>query len=480
MRLPGILFLFSFAPVAAALTPDPERERVARAMDAEAERYGALSRQIWEYAELGYKEQKSAGLLRDQLRAAGFRITENVGGIPTAFVAEWGKGKPVAGIMGEFDALPGLSQEAVPERKPRVEGGAGHGCGHNLFGVAAVHAAIAVKRRLEAKGLPGTIRFFGTPAEEGGSGKVYMIRAGAFEGADVVLTWHPGNRNSVNDASMLAIISGRFRFRGMAAHASSAPEAGRSALDAVLLMNHATEMLREHVPREARIHYIILSGGAAPNVVPDFAEAYYYARHPRMAVLDTIWERILKCANGAALATETRMESEIESSSYEFLPNDTLIELLRRNLMFVGGVKYSAEEQAFAERLVSTLEPERRTPLGTQEKVFLDEGRLTSGASSDVGDVSWILPTAQFTAATWAPGTPAHSWQSTACSGMSIGRKGMMVAAKTLALSALDVFYDPKQVELAGESFRRRKSGHEYRSRIPAGKALPLNYRDRQ
>jgi len=475
-----MLSVCALAASLAALTPDPERERVVRLMHAEAEHYGALSRQIWEYAELGYKEHRSAKLLRDQLQSAGFRITENVGGIPTAFVAEWGQGKPVTGIMGEFDALPGLSQEAVPERKPLVEGGAGHGCGHNLFGVAAAHAAIAVKRHLEEKGLAGTVRFFGTPAEEGGSGKVYMIRAGAFEGTDVVLTWHPGNRNSVNDASMLAIISGRFRFRGVPAHASSAPEAGRSALDAVLLMNHATEMLREHMPREARIHYVILNGGAAPNIVPDFAETYYYARHPQMAALDGLWDRILKCAGGAAMATETRLEHEVESSNYELLPNDALLKLLRRNLSFVGGVRYTAQEQAFAEKLAATLEPGRRAALGTQEELFFEEDRLTSSASSDVGDVSWNVPTAQFTAATWVPGTPAHSWQSAACSGMSIGRKGMIVAAKTLALSALDVFYDPNQVELARESFRQRKGGQEYRSRIPAAKAPPLDYRDKR
>jgi aminobenzoyl-glutamate utilization protein B len=474
------IILFMLGLALAAQTPDAERARVAGEMDAGADYYGRLSRQIWELAELGYKENRSAALLKDELRKAGFTIRDNIGGIPTAFVAEWGSGKPVVGIMGEYDALPGLSQDAVPERKPLIEGGSGHGCGHNLLGVAAAFAAITVKQRLAETGRGGTVRFYGAPAEEGGSGKVYMIRAGAFEGTDVVFTWHPGHRNQADLSSSLAIISARFRFSGTPAHAAIAPHAGRSALDAVLLMNHATELLREHIPTEARLHYIITNGGAAPNIVPDFAEAYYYARHPRMGVLDGIWERVVKCAEAGALATETRLEVRVDSSAYEVLPNDTLTRLLQRNLGYVGGVKYTPEEEEFAARIAATLPESNREPLGSQEKVFGgDVPSMLASGSTDVGDVSWVLPAVQFSTATWAPGVPAHTWQSTACSGMSIGRKGMMVAAKTMALSALDVFHDPKLVEAAWRDFQKRKGDQEYRSRIPEGQKPPLNYRDR-
>ncbi len=446
-------------------------------MDTRAERFGGLSRQIWEFAEVGYKETRSAALLKSELRGAGFEIQENVAGIPTAFIATWGQGKPVIAILGEYDALPGLSQLAQPERKPRVAGAAGHGCGHNLLGVASAFAAIAVKDYLAEKKLPGTIRFYGTPAEEGGGGKVYMVRAGAFQDVDAVLTWHPGGRNRASLASNLANISAKFRFYGKPAHAAGSPELGRSALDALMVMNHAADLLREHVPQATRIHYIITRGGEAPNVVPDFAEAYYYARHPDMHTLDGIWARIIKCAEAGALATETRMEMEFVNSVYNVLPNDALNELVDRNLRQVGGLRYTPEEQAFAETLRKSFS-ERTPELGGQEQVQAPESGFTSG-STDVGDVSWVVPTAQLTTATYVPGTPAHSWQSTACAGSSIGRKGMVVAAKTLALTAVDLFSDPKQVAAARASFDKRRAGHEYRSRIPVNHKPPLNYRDK-
>ncbi len=455
-----------------------DRAELLRKMDSRAQHFGNLSRQIWEFAEVGYKEVRSSALLKSELRAAGFEIQENIGGIPTAFVASWGQGKPVVAILGEYDALPGLSQEDVSEKKPRVAGGAGHGCGHNLFGVASAFAAIAVKDFLAGKKIPGTIRFYGTPAEEGGGGKIYMVRAGAFRDADVAITWHPGNQNRASLSSNLANISAKFRFYGKAAHAAAAPEKGRSALDALMIMNHAAELLREHVPESTRIHYIITNGGSAPNVVPDFAEAYYYARHPQMPTLDGIWARIVKCAEAAALATETRMEMEFVNSVYNVLPNDALAALLDRNLRQVGGFRYSPEEQAFAEALRKTFPTENAPPLGSQEQIQTPEEGYSSG-STDVGDVSWLLPTGQFNTATFVPGTPGHSWQSTACAGTSIGRKGMVVAAKTLALTAVDLFSDPKQVEAARASFNKRRAGHEYRSRVPANQKPPLNYRDK-
>ncbi len=267
-------------------------------------------------------------------------MTENVAAIPTAFTATWGQGQPVIAIMGEYDALPGLSQEDVPERKPRVNGGPGHGCGHNLLGAASLFAAVTIKEWMAEKKIPGVIRFYGTPAEEGGGGKLYMIRAGVFKDVDVVLSWHPADRNGASLKSSLAIISAKFRFHGKPAHAAAAPDAGRSALDGLMIMANSIEFLREHVPDSTRIHYIVTNGGAAPNIVPDFSELFLYARHPSMPVLDQIWERIIKCAQAGALASETRMEMELIDSSYNTLPNDALAALVDKNMRLAGGVTY--------------------------------------------------------------------------------------------------------------------------------------------
>lgn len=455
-----------------------DKETLLQHMDSRATHYGDVSHRIWEFAEVGYKEQKSSELLKAELREAGFTVQENVAGIPTAFTASWGQGKPVIAVLGEYDALPGLSQEPVPDRKPRVEGAPGHGCGHNLLGTASLFAAVSIKDWLAEKKISGTIRFYGTPAEEGGGGKLYMARAGVFQDVDAVLSWHPSDTNAASKQSSLAITSAKFRFYGKAAHAAAAPDLGRSALDGVMVMANAVEFLREHVPESTRIHYIITNGGAAPNVVPDFAEIFLYARHPSMPVLDGIWNRIVKCAQAGALATETRMEMELVDSNYNVLPNDALAALVDRNLHLVGGVTYTSEEQAFAEHIRKTLPLDRARPLGSQEVI---EPPLDGyfPASTDVGDVSWIVPTAALGTATFVPGVPAHSWQSTACAGMSIGKKGMVVAAKTLALTALDLYTDPSELKAARASFEKRRAGHEYQSRIPADHKPPLNYRDK-
>jgi aminobenzoyl-glutamate utilization protein B len=475
MRVTGLVVLFT--ALLAAQTDD--RAAMLAKMDSRADYYGKLSRQIWEFAEVGYKEVKSSNLLRGELRSNGFQIQEGVGGMPTAFTATWGQGKPVIVIMGEFDALPGLSQFDQPSKKPVVAGAPGHGCGHNLFGVASAFAAISAKEYMEQKKLPGTIKFFGTPAEEGGGGKIYMIRAGLFNGADVAITWHPGDRNASGLQSSLANISGKFRFYGKASHAAAAPDAGRSALDGLQIMNVCTEFLREHVPQETRIHYIITNGGAAPNVVPDFAENFFYARQPSMSILDNVWGRIQKCAEAGALGSETRMEMELINSVYNLLPNETLAALFDKNLHRVGGVKYTAEEQAFAQELAKSFNREKVLPLGSQEQVQPMSGEGAGGGSTDVSDVSWLLPTAQFTTATYVPGTPGHSWQSAACAGYSIGRKGMLSAAKVLALTTLDLATDPKNIEAAKAAFEKRRAGFTYRSRLPADAKPPLNYRDK-
>lgn len=466
-----LLLLVAAGPLAA-----DDKAALLQKMDARAAHYGDVSRKVWEFAETGYKENRSAALLKSELRSAGFNIADNVADIPTAFTATWGQGKPVIGIMGEYDALPGLSQEDVPDRKPRVDGAPGHGCGHNLLGAASLFAAVTIKDWLAEKKMPGTIRFYGTPAEEGGGGKLYMIRAGAFRDVDVVLSWHPADYNGASLESSLAILSGKFRFYGKPAHAAAAPDAGRSALDGLMIMANSVEFLREHVPASTRIHYIVTGGGAAPNIVPDYSELFLYARNPSMPVLDQIWDRILKCAQAGALASETRMEMELIDSSYNTLPNDPLAALADKNMRMVGGVTYTREEQNFAEAVRKTL-PDRVRQIGSQEHIETPrEG--TGPASTDAGDVSWTVPMAALVAATFVPGVPAHSWQATACAGMSIGRKGMVVAAKSLVLTAVDLYTDPKQVDAAKASFEKRRAGHEYNSRVPADHKPPLNYRD--
>jgi aminobenzoyl-glutamate utilization protein B len=464
--------------VAASVASAADRPELLKKMDARAEYYGNISRKIWELAEVGYKETKSSALLKDELRKAGFRVEEGIAGIPTAFIASWGEGKPGIGILAEYDALPGLSQQDVPQKQPRVEGAPGHGCGHNLLGSGSVFAAIEVRQYMQEHKLRGTLRLYGTPAEEGGSGKVFMARAGVFNGSDVALAWHPGDSNRANVSTNLATLTAKFRFRGTAAHAALAPEQGRSALDALLLMSHAVEMLREHVPQSTRMHYTINNGGASPNIVPDLAEGTFQARYPDMPTLDGIWQRIIKCAQAGALATETKLEMEIVSGSYNMLPNDTLAALYDKNLRVIGGVKYTPAETAFAESIRKTLSLAEALPMGSQESILPIASGVFYG-STDVGDVSWSIPTSELNVATLAPGVPLHSWQSTACTGMSIGRKGMMVAAKTLALTALDLLEDPKLIAAAKADFERRRAGNVYRSPIPAGQAPPLHYRDK-
>jgi aminobenzoyl-glutamate utilization protein B len=456
-----------FCGVLCAQVNDSVRDEVIRRMDGEAAHYAKLSRQIWEWAETGFKEEKSSALLAGELRKAGFRVETGVAGMPTGFTATWGQGKPVIAILGEFDALPGLSQDTVPERKPLVEGGNGHGCGHNTFGVATAHAAIAAKRVMEERKLAGTIRYYGTPAEEGGGGKIHMLRAGLFKDVDAAITWHPWDSNAATNANWLATVSARFTFTGTASHAAVAPWIGRSALDAALVMTHAVDLMREHVPQETRMHYIFDKAGSAVNIVPSNTEVLLMARHPDKNILAGIWERVVNCAQAGATATGTQMSFKITGSYANMLSNRTITSAMDRSIQRVGGYKYTAEEQAFAEAIRKSFSPEPELQLGSQEKARPVQEGLLSG-STDVGDVSWNVPTAQMVAATWVPGTPAHTWQSTAASGMSIGQKGMMVAAKTLALTAVELIADAKLVEAAQAEFRKVTAGKTYTSMHPA------------
>jgi aminobenzoyl-glutamate utilization protein B len=448
-------------------------------LDAQYDRYKQSALRIWDYAEVGYKEVKSSAELRTLLAEKGFAIEEGVAGIPTAFVATYGTGGPVIGILAEYDALPGLSQQAIAEKRPDPSRTAGHACGHHLFGVASVAAAIELAETMKQSGLKGTIKVFGTPAEEGGSGKVYMVREGLFNPVDAVLHWHPGNANSANPASSLANVSAKFRFRGVSAHAAGAPEKGRSALDAVEAMNYMVNMMREHIPSDTRIHYVITRGGEAPNVVPDFAEVYYYARHPNRDVLAEVFGRIKKISEAAALGTETKMEMEIIGGVYDLLPNDVLATAVHKNLVTVGGVTYSAEEKEWGRKIQQTLIGTHQPDISTAEQVEPYKTNASgSGGSTDVGDVSWVVPTVGLRTATWVPGTPAHSWQAVACGGTDIGIKGMMVAAKTLTLSGIDLLNDPALIQKAKAEFQKRRGADFKYSALLGDRKPALNYRD--
>ena len=423
--------------------------------------YGKIAQNIWEFAEMGYQEEQSAGLLQKTLKDAGFTIKKGVAGIPTAFIAEYGSGSPVIAIMGEYDALPGLSQKAVAE-KESAGSAAGHACGHHLFGTASTAAAIATKEWLEANKSKGTIRFYGTPAEEGGSGKVYMVREGLFNDVDIALHWHPSSQNAASAGAALANKSAKFRFYGVSAHAAASPEMGRSALDGVEAMDMMINMMREHIPQDARIHYVITAGGKAPNVVPDFAEVYYYARHNKRDVVIDIFDRMVKAAEGAALGTGTTMDYEMIGGTHELLPNLTLQKVMHDNLSEVGGIEYTAEEKEFADKIAISLGKEK-ADLATAKNVQPYKTEARAFGSTDVGDVSFTVPTVGFGTATWVPGTPAHSWQAVAAGGTSIGRKGMMVAAKTLTKTAIDLFKDKKLIEAAKTEFiEKRGADFEY------------------
>lgn len=434
-----------------------------------------IAQTLWEYAEVGYQEEKSSQLLQTVLLEEGFDIEAGVAGIPTAFVASYGESGPVIGILAEFDALPGISQDAVPMRRMLPGKIAGHACGHNLFGAGSVGAAIAVKHWLEETGNPGIVRLYGTPAEEGGSGKVYMVRDGLFDDVDIALHWHAAGVNSAAAQTTLANRSAKFRFYGVSAHAAGSPEKARSALDGVEAFNHMVNLMREHVPQETRIHYVITAGGLAPNVVSDFAEVFYYVRNPDAAMVSQIWRRLEAAARGAALGTGTRVDREIIHGNHSLLVNETLAEMMQETLESVGGVEYTAEEQEFAEKIYETLDSPR-LELGSEQEVQPYSVSL-GYASTDVGDVSVAVPTVGMTTATWVPGTSAHSWQAVAASGTSIGYKGANNAAKVLALAAIKLLENP-DLRQAATAEHRASIGEDFHYEALLGdRDPPLDYR---
>ena len=475
MGAASLTLVLSGSPASAQVTPQDKQTLIA-SVEKGAPRMADVAHQIWEFAEVGYQETKSSALLQSELRKAGFSVQAGVAGMPTAFVASFKNGDgPVIAILAEYDALPGLAQEAKPEPAPIAGQIAGHACGHHLFGAASVAAAQSLAAWMKANNVGGEIRVYGTPAEEGGSGKVYMVRDGLFADVDATLHWHPSDGNSAAQSVSLANISGKFRFAGASAHASAAPSRGRSALDGVEIMNVAVNYLREHIPDGTRIHYVVTDGGAAPNVVPDKAEVYYYVRHTDPQIVRDVFARMQKAAEGAALATETTVSFEQTGGVYNMLVNDTLGQVMDQALREVGPPAWNAQEQAFAEAMSKQL-PAGRTPTPASEIRPYSIGG-GGGGSTDVADVSWVTPTAGMGAATWVPGTAAHSWQAVAAGGMSIGSKGAEVAAKTLALAGARLLREPALIEAAtAELIERRGADFTYEAMV-GDRAPPLDYR---
>jgi len=474
--LPIALF-FSFCSFTVAQF-SPEESKVIQELDSKSESYFKVAKQIWNFAEVGYQEYKSSRLLQEILSNEGFDVEVGVAEIPTAFMASYGQGSPIIGILGEFDALPGITQTESPTREERTDVNAGHACGHHLFGVGSAAAAIAVKNWMMSNNIKGTVRFYGTPAEEGGAGKAYMVRAGMFDDVDAVLHWHPANRNAANAASSLANKSAKFRFYGLSAHAASAPHQGRSALDGVEAMNNMVNMLREHMTMESRTHYVITKGGEAPNVIPDFAEVFYYVRHPDMEIAASNFERVVKCAEGAAIGTGTEMEYEVIHGIYNVLPNVTLSQIMHDNLLRVGGVKYNKDEKSFANKIIASFEYGDNISFQLAENIGpFKVIRKGQGGSTDVGDVSWAVPTAGLRTATYVPGTPSHSWQAIASSGSTIGQKGMINASKTMSLTAMHLMQNANILKKAKEELDEQRGADFVYKPLFGDRKPPLDYR---
>jgi aminobenzoyl-glutamate utilization protein B len=446
-------------------------------------RFIQMADTIWENPETALKEFKACKLQADDLEADGFAITRNIGGLPTAFKAEFtnGEGGPIIGFLGEYDALPGLSQERSDEQAPLVPDGPGHGCGHNLLGTAALAAASVIKAWLVATGTPGTVRFYGCPAEETCDGKVFMARDGAFDDLDLAITWHPASVNSVWAGSCLAVNNIKYRFKGRTAHAAANPETGRSALDAVELMNIGVNYLREHMIDAARIHYVITNGGGAPNVVPDEAEVWYFIRSPERYQVDELTERVRRIAEGAALMTETKLTEQFLSGAYNMLPNSVISQVMIETLTELGPIEFTDEEIAFAKNIEATFPESLRKAIleadnlptsllgqGLSGEIWpiRDADKVLPG-STDVSDVSWITPTSQIITATSPLAVPGHSWAITAAGGMSIGHKGMLHAAKGMAGTAAKFFVDPELRAKARAEFEASTEGRPYVCPIP-------------
>jgi aminobenzoyl-glutamate utilization protein B len=474
MRLSYFIFalLLSVSVLAQKKTVAPvlsaNKKAVMESVNNQSAKLIDISNRIWAAAETAFNEHQSSKWLADHAEANGFTVQRGVAEIPTAFIATYGSGSPVIGILGEFDALPGLSQKAVPVKDPLHEGKPGHGCGHNLFGTASLGAAIAIKEQIASGKLKGTIKFFGTPAEEKFFGKLWMIRAGLFSDTDVVMDWHPGAETKAAVQTGLALVDFIVEFKGQAAHASADPWNGRSASDALELYTTGINYLREHIKPSVRIHYHIQDGGQVVNVVPDYARLWVRVRDVKREGMEEVYERVKKMAEGAAIMANVDYKISLVSGIYEVLVNRTGADLVTKNLGMLGPVSYTDEEIAFAKKIQeSTGKPQ----LGLHNKVepLEETDPHAGGGSSDVGDVSWVVPTIRLSVATAPLGTPWHSWAVVACGGMSIGHKGLLHASKTLAMTMVDLYEDPKKIEAVKAEFKQRKGDTVYKGLVPEG-----------
>lgn len=466
-----LLVLLAFSGVAQKNSTgkiDANKLAVIKSVDGRKNEFTKLSDEIWAYAEVAFHETKSSKALADYAEVQGFKVERGVAEMPTAFVATYGSGNPIIGILGEFDALPGISQKTQPTKEAYKEGAAGHGCGHNLFGVGSLAAAISIKELIQAGKLKGTIKFYGTPAEESGNGKVYMARAGLFNDLDLCFDWHPGTSTEAATQSSTALVEYNVEFFGKAAHAAGDPWNGRSALDGLELFTDGINMLREHIKPSSRMHYVIVNGGDVPNVVPEYAKTWIWIRDSKREEMDKIVERMKDIAKGAGLMAGVEVKASLLSGTYEILVNRTGAGYMQKNLEYLGPIQFTQEEQNFAraiqkangvdeDGLISAISPLRET------------SDQTGGGSTDTGDVSWIVPTIRMSATTGAVNAPWHAWAEVACAGMSIGHKGMIQAAKAMGMTMVDAFENEKlRVDCRAE-FDHRRKGHVYKAYLSEG-----------
>ncbi len=453
----------------AALSADlKKKEEAAASIEKHRAELTDLSDQVWAFAETALRETRSARLLADYAERQGFKVQRGIAGMPTAFTATYGEGRPIIGILGEYDALPGLSQKVSTVKEAKTPGAAGHGCGHNLFGAASLGAAVAIKELIEKGKLKGTIRFYGTPAEEAVGGKVYMARDGLFNDLDVCIAWHPDDETRADTQSSQAIVDFIVEFKGKSAHAAFDPWNGRSAVDGLELFTHGLNMLREHVKPTVRIHYAIQKGGDVPNVVPEYAKLWCWVRDSKREGVEEVLARVRKMAEGAALMAGVESQLTVQGGDYEMMVNIAGAKLIHANLAWLGPIQYTNEEQQFARAIQRATGVEEKGLNGAIQPVE-EQRRDPEGGSTDVADVSWVVPTLHLSVTTAPEGAPWHAWPVVACGGMTIGHKGMVHAAKAMAATMIDLFEDARAREAIRAEFKEKTKGHVYKPYIPAG-----------
>lgn len=471
-KLSTLLLLGLMSLNLAAQKMSKDKKAVVASVEKHKENLIKISDSIWALAETAFEESISAELLADYAEENGMTVTRGVANIPTAFIATYGSGSPVISVLGEFDALPGLSQNTVPTKDPRIEGEPGHGCGHNMFGAASLGAAIAIKEQIEAGNIKGTVKFFGTPAEEKFFGKVWMVEAGLWDDVDVNVSWHPSAEIEADVQSGLSLIDFMIEFYGQAAHASSDPWNGRSASDALELYTTGINYYREHIKPTSRIHYHIQDGGQVVNVVPDYSRLWVRVRDPKRDVMLPTFERVKAMAEGAAIMANVEYKYSLISGIYETLVNREGGKIMQNNLELLGPITYTEEEITYGKAIQ---EATGKPQVGMDGEVhpLKETEELPGGGSTDVGDVSWNVPNINLGVTVAPKGTPWHSWAVVACGGMSIGHKGMIYASKAMGMTMLDLFDDPKLVEKVKEEYKTRKGDVKYEAMIDGPPPIP-------